>query len=80
MPKRAVLMRSEIETILTAYEADGRRRAKQFLAALAPLNLTVDEIEPVAERITKLDRKALYWVMRRVVKQLREKLEARNGA
>lgn len=73
-------MRPEIETVLADYEAERRAHAKEVLAALAPLALDCDEIEAVADRIAKLDKRALYWVMRRLAGQLSERLAKAEAA
>jgi hypothetical protein len=81
MRKARPTLRGEIESFLHDYETTRLRDAKQVLATLTPLDLCADEIEQTADRIEKVDRKALYWVMRRIVKRESERLEAaREGA
>lgn len=75
-----MIMRPELEFVLANYEAARTRNAKELLAVLAPLALNCDEIEATADRIAKLDKRALYWVMRRVAAQLSERLKSAEAA
>ncbi len=73
-------LRPEIETFLVQYEATRLAQQKQLLAALAPLALNCDEIEEAADRMARVDRKALNGLMRPIVKQHIERLKAAEAA